>query len=224
MSLQQRHRDVAAYALGVLEPADAFRFEEHLADCVMCTVQLSDFASAATALAELAGPDRIEVRPSRRLLDRLTDEVDVVRRRGRRRRLKLVVAAAALIVALPAAAVALEDAGSGKPALQQIVAKDPTTGVAAAAATQDRAWGTAVALRLSGLKGPGACRLVAIGKDGIEHPVLTWAVPAGGYGIPGSPGHEDPLDIEGGTDLPSGEIGRWEVRTLDGQPLISLKG
>jgi hypothetical protein len=222
MSLQQRHRDVAAYALGVLEPADAFRFEEHLADCVMCTVQLSDFAPAATSLAELAGPDRIDVRPSGRLLDRLTDEVDAVRRRGRRRRLKLVAAAAALIVALPAAAVALEDAGSGKPAL--IVAKDATTGVTAAAATQDRAWGTAVALRLAGLKGPGACRLVAIGRDGIEHPVLTWAVPAGGYGIPGSPGHEDPLDIEGGTDLPSGEIGRWEVRTLDGRPLISLQG
>jgi hypothetical protein len=49
-------------------------------------------------------------------------------------------------------------------------------------------------------------------------------VPAGGYGIPGSPGHEDPLDIEVGTDLPSGEIGRWEVRTLDGRPLISLQG
>ncbi|MGW3626765.1 hypothetical protein ACWDO5_25975, partial [Streptomyces sp. NPDC000880] len=101
---------------------------------------------------------------------------------------------------------------------------DATPGVAAAAATQDRAWGTAVALRLSGLKGPGTCRLVAISKDGIEHPVLTWTVPAGGYGIPGAPGHEEPLDIEGGTDLPSGEIGRWEVRTLGGQPLVSLKG
>ncbi|MFF3243872.1 hypothetical protein ACFYWY_09075 [Streptomyces sp. NPDC002870] len=224
MSLQQRHRDVAAYALGVLEPADAFRFEEHLADCAMCTVQLSDFASAATSLAELAGPDRVEARPSRRLLDRLTDEVVVVRRRSRRRRLQLVAAAAALIVALPAAALAIQDAGSGSPAPRQIVAKDATTGVTAAAATQDRAWGTAVALRLSGLKGPGACRLVAIGKDGIEHPVLTWTVPTGGYGIPGSEGHEDPLDIEGGTDLPSGDIGHWEVRTLDGQPLVSLKG
>lgn len=224
MSLQQRHRDVAAYALGVLEPADAFRFEEHLADCVMCTVQLSDFASAATSLAELAGPDRVEARPSRRLLDRLTDEVVAVRRRSRRRRLQLVAAAAALIVALPAAALAIQDAGSGSPAPRQIVAKDATTGVTAAAATQDRAWGTAVALRLSGLKGPGACRLVAIGKDGIEHPVLTWTVPTGGYGIPGAEGHEDPLDIEGGTDLPSGDIGHWEVRTLDGQPLVSLKG
>lgn len=58
--MQERHRDVAAYALGVLEPADAFRFEEHLSDCVTCTVQLSDFASLAASLSELGGPGRVE--------------------------------------------------------------------------------------------------------------------------------------------------------------------
>ncbi|NUK21173.1 zf-HC2 domain-containing protein [Streptomyces lunaelactis] len=222
MSVQQRHRDVAAYALGVLEPADAFRFEEHLSGCVACAVRLSDFTAVATSLAELAGPGRIDARPSQGLLERLTGEVDVMRRRSRRRRLQLVAAAAALIVALPAAAVALQDGRSA--AGQQIVAKDATTGVTAAAAVEDRTWGTSVALRLSRLTGPRTCRLVAIGKDGIEHPVLTWSVPAGGYGFPGSPGHEEPLDIEGGTDLPSADIGRWEVRTLDGQRLISLTG
>ncbi|MGI5404358.1 hypothetical protein ACQEVG_33870 [Streptomyces sp. CA-135486] len=226
MSMQQRHQDVAAYALGVLEPADAFRFEEHLVECVMCTVRLSDFTSVAAAVAELAGPERVEARPGPRLLDRLTDEVAVFRRRSRRRRLRLVAAAAALIIALPAAVVLRSGGGGGgsAPEGQQVVATDARTGITVAAALQDRAWGTAVAMRLTHLPGPRTCRLVAVGKDGIEHPVLTWSVPSGGYGMPGSGGHEEPLDIEGGTDVPIGEIGRWEVRTQDGQPLVSLKG
>ncbi|MET7620071.1 zf-HC2 domain-containing protein [Streptomyces sp. NPDC005408] len=221
MSMQQRHRDVAAYALGVLEPADVFRFEEHLAECVRCTVQLSDFTAVAASLAELAGPGQVEARPSPLMLDRLTAEVAVERRQSRGRRLRLVAAAAALIVALPAATVALRG-GSG-PAGQRVEARDARTGVTASAALQDREWGTEVALHLTDLKGPRSCRLIAIGKDGIEHPVLSWSVPAGGYGIAGSPGHEEPLDIEGSTEVPSGEIARWEVRTVDGQPLVSLK-
>ncbi|MGW0558242.1 anti-sigma factor family protein [Streptomyces sp. NPDC002926] len=223
MSMQERHRDVAAYALGVLEPADAFRFEEHLSDCVTCTVQLSDFASLAASLSELGGPCRVEPPvPSGQLLERLAAEVTMVRRRSNGRRLRLVAAAAALIVGAPAAVVALQDAAP--PAGRQVAAKDATTGVTASAAIQDRAWGTSVALRLAGLTGPSKCRLIAVGKDGIEHPVLSWAVPAGGYGNPDTPGHEQPLDIQGGTDVRIGEIGRWEVRTLDGRPVVTLRG
>ncbi|MFI1395742.1 anti-sigma factor family protein [Streptomyces sp. NPDC020681] len=223
MSMQQRHQDVAAYALGVLEPADAFRFEEHLTECVMCTVQLSDFTQVSSSLADLAGPGGVETRPSPRLLERLTDEVALIRRRSRRRRLRLVAAAAALIVALPGVAFAMRDGGS--PSVEpRVTATDRTTGVTASAAVEGRAWGTAVAMRLTHLPGPGTCRLVAVGKDGIEHPVLTWSVPAGGYGMPGSPGHEEPLEIEGGTDVPSTQIGRWEVRGQDGKPLVTITG
>ncbi|MCX4820840.1 hypothetical protein OG883_13165 [Streptomyces sp. NBC_01142] len=222
MNLQQRHRDVAAYALGVLEPADAFRFEEHLTDCVMCAVQLADFTAVTAALTELAGPGRAEPRPTPRLLERLTDEVGALRRRSRRRRLRLVAAAAALIIALPAAAVALQDGGSAGG--QQIVATDLASGVTASVALRERGWGTAVALQLAGLTGPRVCRLIAIGKDGAEHPVLSWAVPDGGYGMPDSPGHEQPLDIEGGTGLQSAEIGHWEIRTGDGKRLVSIGG
>jgi hypothetical protein len=221
MSVQQRHRDVAAYALGVLEPADAFGFEEHLTECITCTVQLSDFAFVTATLAELVSPDRIDVRPSRRLLDRLSDEVAALRRRSDRRRLRLIAAAAALILALSAALVLQ---GSESAAGQQITAKDVATGVSASVTTEDQIWGTAVSLRLTGLTGPGTCRLIAIGKDGIEHPVLSWTVPTSGYRLAGSPSQEKPLDLQGGTDLPSSDISRWEVRSADGRLLVTLQG
>jgi anti-sigma factor RsiW len=34
------HWDVAAYALGVLDHRDTARFEDHLADCASCAVEL----------------------------------------------------------------------------------------------------------------------------------------------------------------------------------------
>ncbi|MGW6458010.1 anti-sigma factor family protein, partial [Streptomyces sp. NPDC055078] len=210
MSLQQRHQDVAAYALGVLEPADAYRFEEHLADCVLCTVQLSDFASVAAVISPLAGSDALlPAGAPPHLLDRLTGEVALVRRRSRRRRFRLIAAAAALIVALPLAVAALRaaDAPAERPSTR-VTARNAATGVTASAVVRDQAWGTSVEMRLTGLTGltgPGSCRLFAITKEGIERPVLSWKVPAGVYG---THGEETPLEIGGGTDLPSERIGR----------------
>ncbi|WP_267241913.1 zf-HC2 domain-containing protein [Streptomyces sp. PR69] len=233
MSAQQRHRDVAAYALGVLEPGDAFRFEEHLAGCVMCAVWLSDFAPAAAALAELAGPCPVwGRRPGGRMLERLTREVAGRARRARRRRLALVAGAAALIVALPAGVVAHRDGAAGRPVAdgQTTVVRDEASGVTAEATTRDREWGTEVALRLSGLAGlpglPGLpdrkeFRLVAVGKDGADHPVLGWSQPSGS-GPRGAAG--EPVTLEGGTDLPSGQIARWEVRDEGGERVLSLGG
>ncbi|MFF0448755.1 zf-HC2 domain-containing protein [Streptomyces sp. NPDC004609] len=223
MSIQQRHEDVAAYALGVLEPGDAFLFEEHLADCVICTVQLSEFGPPASALSDLAAMGVADTRPSAVLLERLADEVTLIRRRSRRRRLRLIVAAAALIVALPSAALAAGSfGGSPDGRAGAVTARNTATGVTASAVVEDRPWGTAVAMRLSGLEGPAACRLIAVGRDGIEHPVLSWKVPGAGYG--GEPRGGTALDIEGGTDVPSGEIARWEVRTFGGRTLVVLKG
>ncbi|MFF3323932.1 anti-sigma factor family protein [Streptomyces sp. NPDC002889] len=226
MDRQQRHQDVAAYALGILEPADAYLFEEHLSACVMCAVQLSDFTSLAAALSRLGSPGRIDVRPTPRLLERLTDAIAWERRRERRRRMRLVAAAAALIVTLPVGAVALTaDAGGAGPEAppeQRVTASDPATGVSASVALVDGGSGTSVAMRLAGLAGPSTCRLIAIGKDGVEHPVLSWTVPPGGFGMGGGEGHEGPLDIAGSTGLHTAEIGRWEVRADSGERLLSI--
>ena len=39
----ERHRDVGAYALGVLDEAEAFRFEDHLMECPQCAAQVTEF-------------------------------------------------------------------------------------------------------------------------------------------------------------------------------------
>ncbi|WP_406294855.1 zf-HC2 domain-containing protein [Embleya sp. NBC_00888] len=53
MSVQPEHADIAAYALGLLEPADRDAFEEHLATCDRCLDELADFSGMATLLTEL---------------------------------------------------------------------------------------------------------------------------------------------------------------------------
>ncbi|UNM12689.1 zf-HC2 domain-containing protein [Streptomyces formicae] len=207
MDLRERHRDVAAYALGVLEPADAFRFEEHLSECVPCALWLTDLAPVASALS---GLDPV-TRPSAGLLDRLLHEVAERRRSGSRSRLRLVAAAAALIVAVPAVAVGLADGGSGG----RISATDAATGVYGAVGLRATEWGTALTLRMARVRGPRICELVAVATDGSERPVITWSVPD-------SPGSEDPLDLEAATALRPDQVDRFEVRTTSGERLVSL--
>ncbi|MFD7613691.1 zf-HC2 domain-containing protein [Streptomyces sp. NPDC059828] len=226
MNLRERHRDVAAYALGVLDPSDAFRFEEHLSECVLCAVRLTDFAPIASALAGLGGPGEPGppvTRPSPGLLDRLLTEVAVDRRRGSRRRLRLVAAAAALIMAMPVIVLGLvRDGGGAGDGVARLAATDAASGLDGAVDLHRKAWGTAVALRLAKLTGPRTCELVVIGKDGTEHPVSTWSVPQDGYGLPGAAGNGKPLDIEVATALTLDEIGHFEIRSETGERLISL--
>ncbi|MBT2511071.1 zf-HC2 domain-containing protein [Streptomyces sp. ISL-98] len=228
MSPKQRHRDVGAYALGVLDPADSFRFEEHLADCATCAVRLSEFAGLESALAAFAHPGGahgvlLPEPPGPTLLNQLLDAIETGRRRNGRRRLQLIAAAAALIIATPVAVLGLQAQDSGDDAVRTYAATDPATGVSATVALQERGWGSGVGLELARVKGPLTCKLVAVGKDGKEQTVTTWAVPVGGYGFPDAKGHEEPLRTEGGAALHGAEIDRFEVRTLDGHRLVTIE-
>ncbi|WP_308294586.1 zf-HC2 domain-containing protein [Streptomyces sp. RKAG290] len=55
MRTPELHRDVGAYALGVLGAADAFRFEEHLGGCPLCSVRAAEFGGVTAVLARYAG-------------------------------------------------------------------------------------------------------------------------------------------------------------------------
>ncbi|MER6910259.1 hypothetical protein ABT354_01095 [Streptomyces sp. NPDC000594] len=234
MSGHQRHRDVAAYALGTLEPSDTLLFERHLAECLLCAVRLIDLEGTALALGELAGlpappgsgapaRDRTPERPGARLLEGLVSRVAVDRRRRRRRTL-LVSTAAALAVAVPMTVFAAR----GGPAPDGRGA-GVTTGVVASARSWERPWGTEVALRISGARWRGVCRLVAIDRDGGVHPVLSWTADGAGKaaradGTGGTEGQGREVSVTGGTDLPRERIARWQVRSSAGEPLLTLAG
>ncbi len=244
----QQHTAVGAYALGVLDPADAARFEDHLIGCERCAAELDELMGLPPLLAEYAtaadgtalpDPSVVTARPGPELLDRLLDDVTVSRKASGRRRLYLVAAAAVLIVGGPLAGAALtasSDDGETQTVAstsQQVYeqgkkfsAVDPVTKVDASVSLQQKGWGTSVALKLGNLKGPRTCDLVAIGKDGHEETITTWAVPTSGYGITdgdGSRWSKEPLYAQGGAAMNTDDIERFEVRTLDGRRLAEVR-
>lgn len=246
-----RHTDVGAYALGVLDAADAERFEAHLAGCDRCAAELEELMGLPPLLAEFKEsaptPQTLTAVPGPGLLDGLLGEVAATRRARGRRRLYLVAAAAVLIVGGPLAAVALTADGSGgtggpggpggdtPPTLanaarvqfdrgEKAGSVDPVTKVAAGVSMAPTTWGTQVVLQLANVKGPLTCDLVAVGKDGRRETVTTWAVPEGGYGIKGSAvkWNREPLYATGGAALNRGDIDRFEIRTLEGKRLATV--
>lgn len=104
------HETVGAYALGILDDAEATAFEAHLATCEWCAQQLDELAGMEpmlAALADLPGTgspaigESLSARPSPRLAERLVDEVAERRATKRRKGFYLVAAAAALIIGGP---------------------------------------------------------------------------------------------------------------------------
>ncbi|MFE1751140.1 zf-HC2 domain-containing protein [Streptomyces anandii] len=212
----ERHRDVGAYALGVLDEADAFRFEDHLMECPSCAAHVTEFGPTARQLMlyRRATPRIVHpmTQPGPRLLDRLVGEVSRRHRAGRRRLLYGLAASVVLAVGGPAFAAVAGHASDGQ-GHSRVAATDAKTGVWAEVRTADADWGSSVELRIKDGSGPRSCRLVAIGQDGSEQTVTSWMVPAR---------DPDANAVSGGTTMHPGEIDRFEVRTADGQHLVTL--
>ncbi|PZT70567.1 RNA polymerase subunit sigma [Streptomyces sp. SW4] len=246
------HETVGAYALGILDDAEATAFEAHLAGCEWCAQQLDELAGMEpmlAALADLPGAGTPEIaeslsaRPGPRMTEKLVDEVAERRARKKRRNLYLVGTAAALIIGGPFAAVATtagDDGGGGRkteaapeagPAASafaampdRVSATDPATQVSATVAVEKKAWGTHAVLELKNVKGPQKCSLIAVGKNGERETVTSWSVPDWGYGIPGATTEQakKPLYVHGGAAFEPNQIDHFEVMTFDGKRLVEV--
>ena len=87
--MREDHFDVAAYALGVLEERDAARFEEHLAECPSCALELESFLPVVDVLADIDAEAMAAVERSHRegvVLRTMIGEVAKERRQAGRRR------------------------------------------------------------------------------------------------------------------------------------------
>ncbi|GAB7106134.1 zf-HC2 domain-containing protein [Streptomyces phaeofaciens] len=212
----ERHRDVAAYALGVLDEAEAFRFEDHLMECPSCAAQVTEFGPTARQmmLYRRATPRTVHpfAGPGPRLLDRLLGEV-AARRRAARRRLMFALAAS-VVVALAGPAIAMMAGGDEGDDPVRVTATDEKSGVWAEVTVEDAAWGSQIELKVKDGAGPRPCRLVAIGHDGSEQTVTSWNVPL----------HDArPNTMHGGAAWHPEEIARYELRTSSGEHLVTLE-
>jgi hypothetical protein len=234
------HWDVAAYALGVLDPAEQESYERHLAECPSCAAELEFLLPASTLLADV-DPEGLREAADPRLVDRLLDAVRLDRHRARtRRRLTLAVAAGMAAVAIglalfagatwlgdapsaplaegPASPTPEVPAGIGGPepgAGEQVSATDPATGVHVDVLLESRDWGTQLSFALSSLTGPRECQLVVVRTDGATEVVASWQVPVDGYGTSEQP---SPLLLQAATAVPRSDIDhlRVQVREPDG--------
>ncbi|TDD32807.1 zf-HC2 domain-containing protein [Actinomadura sp. KC06] len=231
MSADMLHIDVGAYALGLLEEPDRRAFEAHLSGCVACQVELGELRGIAETLdgigpiAEPADAPAAPPPPEPAVVSDLLRHR--IRRERRHRSTRALAAAAAGVVLLGGAlgtgytlgadrgGTAASDPDGGTAALmrdgRRMTATETGSGVTGTVALQDKAWGSRIGLELSKVRGPLECELVAVDRAGRAHTVAGWAVPAAGYGLPGSA--QPRLALQGGTALRPGEISRFEVRT-----------
>jgi hypothetical protein len=245
------HETVGAYALGILDDAEATAFEAHLATCEWCAQQLDELAGMEpmlAALADLPGAgtpaigESLSARPSPRVVEKLVDEVADHRARKRRRSFYMVAAAGALIIGGPFVAVATsggDDAGGGatgrplaaSPAKEafrlmtdKVSATDPDTKVTATIALQEKPYGTDAVMELKNVKGPEKCSLIAVGKNGERWTLTSWSVPEWGYGLPDAKTDraKQPLYIQGAAAPQPNEIDHFEVMTFDGHRLVEV--
>ncbi|MFJ4827298.1 anti-sigma factor family protein [Streptomyces bacillaris] len=122
-------------------------------------------------------------------------------------------------LALPAGTPA-DSTAAARPAGTSVVRATGADGIAASLEPRPTGWGTEVRLELSGVDGPRRCVLVAVAGDGTEETALTWQVPEGGYGLPGSP--KERLLAVGGVGMAADDIAGYVIRTTGGERLLDL--
>jgi hypothetical protein len=236
------HRDVAAYALGVLDPVDAARFEDHLVGCDVCAVELESFLPVTALISQVDGDSFVGMERSLRddrMLDEMLNAVAYARSRVRVRRMFALAAGVIAIVMIsglslvagltvggdterPVASASPTPgrtgfAGPGVGGLEELPGErfsaiDPATKVHADVVLEGHDWGTQVSIAVGGIHGPLVCQLVAVGEDGLGEVVYTWKVPTEGYGTNANP---EVLFLQGVTAVGRDDIVRMELQSVD---------
>jgi anti-sigma factor RsiW len=221
---------LGALVLGALEPAERPALEAHLASCPRCTAILADLAPLPGLLHRLNPIERSLAEPSRssapqpqseptplapppELLERLVGAARRERARRRRRTWAAAVAAAAVLLGVVLAGTITGGRwGDDQPPSATVAsATDAHTNVRADVRLTADAWGSALALRLTGVAPEEHCSLVAIDDHGRRDVASTWVAT-----------YEGAATVTGHTSFRSGQITRVVVVTADGRTLVRV--
>jgi Putative zinc-finger len=168
---------LGAYALGALDPSESAVVDAHLAQCAGCRDELAELADV-TGLLALVPPDSADVLDgvSHRIreLPRPRAATRGSRRTGERRALGAAVGLAVLMAGALGIASLTGDGGSRDPEILTTHSANRAMKVSARAVLHAHRWGTAMALRLRGVRPHERCRLIVVARDRTRETAATW--------------------------------------------------
>ncbi|MGO4860353.1 anti-sigma factor family protein [Arthrobacter sp. 2MCAF14] len=226
------HQLLGAYLLGGLEPADARVFEEHLASCADCRLELGELESLPALLDAVPVPDAVALaagRPavvpaaavpaatsdarslmgafSERLPQPILLKMAARRRKSRRRWTALVGAVAATCLGLGILAGPVLNQPP-KPDASYSVQTD--NGLQLTVGLVRKAWGTELQLEGRSMPPQGTMYLWVKGRDGTEEMACGWTATSSGH-----------IKVTGATPVQLAGISGVELRD-DNQKMVAV--
>lgn len=171
MSERDTYRDwSAAYVLGALDPAERAEFEAHVTGCDACRKEVASLAPLPGLLRGIDLGAPLEVPES--VVARATEKIgfDLSAMRASRNRWRWVAVAAVAIMVV----VSLVGSWPSTAPEGATIAIDPGAKVQGSILVEEKAWGTAVYLELSGLPESEYYRAWAISDAGEREQIASW--------------------------------------------------
>jgi hypothetical protein len=220
---------LGSFVLGALGPDEARVVEQHLAGCADCRREVAELEETKNLLGEV---------PSEAFLDGPPDDGDLVLQRtlrtarageampaadqpARGRRWMPAAAAAAVIAAAALGGGVLigqrtADTGVSESPVagsKKVSATDGTTGATMATTVEPREGWSWVKVQVTGLKEGDECELVVTDQDGKTYVAGSWLV--------SEKAAREGSRFGGGVLLPIGEVASVEVRTAEGEHVVT---
>lgn len=217
------------YVLGVLGPDETRVIEQHLAGCADCRGVVAELQETKDLLGEV---------PPEAFLDGPPDDGDLLLQRtlraarageampaadqpSKRRRWMPAVAAAVVIGAAALGGGVLIGQRTAEPGVSQspvagskkVTATDGTTGATLATTLEPREGWSWVTVQVTGLKAGAECELIVTAKDGTTYVAGSWLV--------SEKAAREGSRFGGGVLVPIGEVASVEVRTVEGEHVVT---